>query len=78
MGTRNSPYANLFVRKEKFTIILAFFYLIYFWKSFIDNILFILVGSHTQPYDSESRKLKTKLYRKPTDCMTLLTTTPLT
>ena len=25
-----------------------------------------------QTYPSESRKLKTKLYRKPTDCMTLL------
>ena len=105
MGTRMaSPYANLFMGKEEPTIILTLLHLIYFWKSFLDDIFFIFLGSHSQLnslmtfmntisatikytftyskqtvtfldvqiYLSKTRKLKTRLYRKPTDCMTLL------
>lgn len=106
MGTRKGPpCVNLFVGKEKHTIIiLAYFHLIYLWKGFIDDILFVFLGSYSQPksfmpfmntinptikftltysektvsflgaqvYLSESRKLKAKLYKKPTDSMTQL------
>ena len=49
MGTRMAPpYANLFMGKEERTIILLFLHLIYFWKRFIDDILFIFLGSHSQ------------------------------
>ena len=105
MGTRMAPpYASLFMGKEERTIILTFLHLIYFWKSFIDDIFFIFLGSHSQLkslmtfmntisptikytftfsektvtfldveiYLSETRKLQTKFYKKPTDCMTLL------
>ena len=104
MRTRMAPsYAKLFMGKEERTRILTFFYLIYFWKRFIDDIFFIFLGPHSQLnslmtfvniisptikytytyseqtvtfvdvqiYLSETRKLKTKLYRKLTDCMTL-------
>ena len=42
------PYANLFMCKEKCTIIQSFFQLLYFWKFFIADIFFIFLGSHTQ------------------------------
>ena len=42
------PYANRFMSKEELTIILAFFYLIYFWKRFIDEIYLTFLGSHRQ------------------------------
>ena len=46
-GTRMAPpCTNLFMGKEERTIILVFLHLIYFWKSFIDNIFFIFLGSH--------------------------------
>ena len=49
MGTRMAPrYANIFMGKEKRTIILTFLHLIYFWKRFFDDIFFIFLGSHTQ------------------------------
>ena len=49
IGTRMAPfYANLFMGKEERTIILTFLHLIYFWKSFIDDIFFIFLGSHSQ------------------------------
>ena len=49
MGTRMAPpYANLFMGKEERNIILTFLHLIYFWKCFIDEIFFILLGSHSQ------------------------------
>ena len=105
METRMAPpYANLFMEKEERTILLTFLHLIYFWKRFIDDIVFIFLGSHYQlkslmtfmnrisptikytfTYSkqtvtfldvkiclSKNRKLKTKLYRKPTNCMTLI------
>ena len=34
--------------KEERAIILAFFNLLYFWKCFIDNIIFIFFISHAQ------------------------------
>ena len=43
-----SPYANLFMGKEKCTIVLTFLHLIYFWKRFLDDIFFIFLGSHFQ------------------------------
>ena len=43
-----SPYANLFMGNEERTIILTFLHLIYFWKRFIDDILFIFLGSYSQ------------------------------
>ena len=49
MGTRMAnPYTNLFLDKEEHTIILTFLHLIYFWKSFIDDIFFIFLGTHSQ------------------------------
>ena len=105
VATRMAPlYATLFMGNEEDTVFLTFFYLIYFWRGFIDDIFFIFLVSHSrlkslmtfmntisptikytftysektatfldvQIYLSETRKLKTKLYRKPTDCMSLL------
>ena len=49
IGTRMAPsYVNLFMGKEERTIILTFLHLIYFWKSFIDDIFFIFLGFHSQ------------------------------
>ena len=100
MGIRMaSPNANTFIRKEERAIILTFLHSIYFCKSFIDEIFFIFLDSHTQLqslmtfmntinptikytftyseqfvsflgvqiYLSESKKLKTKLYKKASD-----------
>ena len=45
-GTRMAlPYGNLFMCKEERTIILAFPYLIYFGKHFIEDIFLILLRS---------------------------------
>ena len=41
------PYAHLFMGKKERTIILAFFHLIYFWKRFTGDILFIFLGFYT-------------------------------
>ena len=49
METRMTPpYANLFMGKDKHTIILTFLHLMYFWKRFIDDIFFIFLDFHSQ------------------------------
>ena len=63
MGTRMAPpCANLFIGKEECTINLAFFHLIYFWKSLMMTFFYLPCFSHpaqifdgiyehNQPYD---------------------------
>ena len=71
------PYTNLFTCCHEETMQEGFIWTIPFWKRFTDYIFLIFLGQEVSFLDMKihlgaDHKPSTGLYRKPTDCATLL------